>query len=132
MRIEHKNKRLAQIDAEIEDLRQERAEVEAEKDALEGQLQEMEEEASAYEQDCDELLNKVSEGELPAIIPVIVEDVAKKHGKEPEEVVEDCKQRALEQKRDMMTTQFMTPKEARGLASSDVMPITEAWGGADE
>jgi len=131
-RIEHKDRRIAQIESEIEDLQEELQQEKSEREALLDQLDEMQSEDEAYASACDDLLDRVEHGDLNRLVPALCEDVANDYGKDASTVFEDCKERALEQERELLNSDFMSPTEANNLRPSEHVPITEAWGGDDE
>lgn len=149
VQIDHKNrqeelveqemeKRRQQFEREMQDYRQELEEIRAERAELEAEKEEVVEDLETpeeqYENDLGELLDKLENGELhaPRLQPILCEDIADKHGKDPESVHGDAKRRAAEQERDLMNTDFMSRQEAESLRVSERVPVSEAWDGDSE
>lgn len=126
VRIEHKDRRISQIETEVSDLEKEKAAIERERESLKQQLEEMEDSTERYENDLDAVLDEKQSGDREGrIIPETLSDLAEQHGKDPEDVYEDIKDRAVEQGREMRTQMFVSP-----MNESDVEDgwITEIWG----
>lgn len=131
IRIEHKEREEDMIKQQIDDLQNELAEVCAEKEALQDKLSEMSTEEEAYENALDDLLDDVESGNLRRLTPVLCEDVGETHSKTPKDVWEDARDRAAEQERDLLNTDFMTPAKAEKVGPGDTVPVSQ-WGETDE
>lgn len=124
---EQKEQRLKAVRKEIGVLEDEASKLTSEIDDLETDIQNMQSPDEKYTNDIDGLLDQLESDALPAprLQPLLCEDIADSHGKTPEEVHEDAKQRAAEQERDLMNTDFMSRREAERLSLSERAPISE-------
>lgn len=137
-RIEDRmDERRKEFEEEMRDYRQELEQVDAEIEEIAAEKEESPEVATPderYAEQVGELLDKLENGELgaPRLQPILCEDIADDHGKTPEEVHEDAKQRAAEQDRELMNTDFMSRQEADQLRVSERVSIREAMDGDSE
>lgn len=128
-RIEHKNRQIDAIQAEIDALKEERDKKVQERSALEDKLDRMDTAESSYYGDLDDILDAKESGEREAaIIPETLEKVAKKYGKNPDDVHEDIIQRAVEQRRELTTSMFESNLHAD---NSVTQMVYEVWGDDD-
>jgi predicted nuclease with TOPRIM domain len=129
-RIEHKENRIKQVKSEIHDLQDELEEIQSEKAALEDQLEDIGDRKEAYKDALDEVLDSAESGERSArIVPATLNDIAKEHAKDPDDVHSDIKQRAVEQERRLSTTAFVSPQDEPDIVAG---PVAEIWGDSDE
>ncbi|MDS0284766.1 hypothetical protein [Haloarcula onubensis] len=129
-RIEHKNHRISQIRDEIEDLQEELEEVKDEKAALQDQLEGIGDRKEAYRDALDSILDAAESGEREKrITPETLNDLAKEHAKDPEDIHEDIKQRAIDQSRKIATTAFVSPMDEANIEHG---AVADVWGDSDE
>ena len=129
-KLEHKRDQLTAIQNEIEAEMEDRDRVEREINAIQNRIEELDDASEAYGSDLDEVLDATESGEREMrIIPATLEDIATRHGKDPDQVHQDIKDRALRQERNLYTTAFV---ESRKSATVEKGPITEVWEVDDE
>lgn len=96
-RIEHKDRRIAQIKDEIADLESELSAVEQERLSLQNKLEEMQGSDEQYQEDIDDLLDKMIDLGM-SLYPdhTRVDDVATDHNRDAVDIVDDLQERADE------------------------------------
>jgi len=129
-RIEHKEHRIQQIRREIQDLEEELSEVKSEKAALQDQLEDIGSRKEAYQASIDDILDDAEAGRRDErIVPATLGELAKEFAKDPEQVHEDIKQRAIDQSRRIATTAFVSPMDDSNVEHG---AVGEVWGDSDE
>ena len=131
-KIRRKEERLEQ---ELEQARDHRDRVAQLKDDLD-EIRELREdkvdEEGSYEDALDTLLDEMEAGDFPQVWATHprVDDIRGEHGRSNEEVLYDLKQRAADQERDLLNTNFMQQMHAdTQRRAGNEQPVAEAFGG---
>jgi len=131
-KIRRKEERLEQ---ELEQAREHRDRVAQLKDDLD-EIRELREdkvdEEGSYEDALDTLLDEMEAGDFPQVWATHprVDDIRGEHGRSNEEVLYDLKQRAADQERDLLNTNFMQQMHAdTQRRAGNEQPVAEAFGG---
>ncbi|RLM81315.1 hypothetical protein DVK05_09985 [Halorubrum sp. Atlit-8R] len=131
-KIRRKEERLEQ---ELEQAREHRDRVAQLKDDLD-EIRELREdkvdEEGSYEDALDTLLDEMEAGDFPQVWATHprVDDIRGEHGRSNEEILYDLKQRAADQERDLLNTNFMQQMHAdTQRRAGNEQPVAEAFDG---
>lgn len=125
-RIALKDQKLEVLEREKRQILNEIQEVKQEKQALQEQVEELEEESADYDEFVDELLNWINEGKRCTPSYVESRDEFAGFDKTADEIVDDCKKRAVEQGLRIFNTDFVPKDSARQMRHNDQeLPVEE-------
>lgn len=127
-RLEHKEQRIAQTQREIEELEQELQILQQERDALQEKLDVVDEATDAYLNDLDAVLDGLEDGGLARVFDEHgrVQELADDHDRTPTALMDDLKERAVDQNRELTIAQFKDGYKAS--REDQHTPIAEADG----
>jgi len=134
-KIRRKEERLEQELEEARDHRDRVAQLKDDLDEIRELRKDKVDEEGSYEDALDTLLNEMEAGDFPQVWATHprVDDIRGEHGRSNEEVLYDLKQRAADQKRDLLNTNFMQQMHAETQRrAGNEQSIAETLNGGDD